>query len=153
MSVNCRFVYRFENKGTGETKEAVVTGVRSKYEAYNEARNNMTEDLNTSVRLFESNWMIKDREIAIGISEDIKVPESTIKNKIESLRGVESTDKIDSGSRDEHVVYYIRTESLLNEDYLIDKIRDMFKEIDNEDQDELVNDILVIINPPYYVND
>lgn len=149
MSISCRFVYRFKNKRTGRTSERVVTGINSKYEAYQTARKMMIDELDVSIRKFESEWMIDDKEVAIGVSKNIAYNSTRIKNELRSLEGVEKVDRVESKEHDDHMVYYIRTEELLNEDYIIDKVRNMFRNIDSV-ENQLSDEILVIINPPYF---
>lgn len=151
MSVSCRFVYRFKNKRTDETSEQVVTGVNSKYEAYQIARETMTEELDTTIREFESKWMIEDREVAVGVSKGIEYDDIALRDRLRSLDGIEKVDKVDPDEHSKHMVYYIRTGELLNEDYIIDKVRDMFRSIE-PDLDDVAEDILIIVNPPYYPN-
>lgn len=151
MSVSCRFVYRFKNKRTDETSEQVVTGVDSKYEAYQIARKEMIRDLDTSIREFESRWMIEDREVAVGVSKGIEYDEVDLRERLRSLNGIKKVDKVEPEEHSKHMVYYIRTGKFLNEDYIIDKVRDMFRSIE-PDLDDVAEDILIIINPPYYPN-
>jgi hypothetical protein len=146
MNVSCRFVYRFEKIGGSNTKEVVVEEAQSSYDAYQVARDKMMEQTQLDIRSFETQWELKESEIAIGVS---KFPRKNLSERIENIKGVKSASRLQSEGKSQQDIYFVKLSDLINEAYVIDKIQGMI--LDAEiDEDSSLTEILIIFNPQYY---
>lgn len=147
MSIKCRFVYEFKNTKNDQTRKVSITGCKSKFESYQKARDRLINKLSTDIREFESNWVINNTEIAMGLSKNLDIDNRKIRDEINKYDGVKSIKKLDTNEYSEHILYAIQTQPNINEDYIIDEIREYFNSINELNQD--VTKILFLINPKY----
>jgi hypothetical protein len=147
MNVSCRFVYRFEKIETSETEEVVVEDAQSSFDAYQRAREKMIDKTKSDIRSFESQWDLKESEIAIGVS---KFPKKDLTNNLANISGVKSANRLEANDHTNHDLYFVKLSDLINEAYVIDKIRGIISDVEIEDGEKDITEILIIFNPQYY---
>lgn len=145
MSVSQHFVFRFRKPSSNESREVIINNKIGETEAYNEARSEITQDLETSIREFESNWMLQRKDIALGISLPEDVSRQRFVSKIEGIEGVEDIEAF-TGNKGYRWQYNLWTRDGINNTYIIDLIREM---VDDKDAQSEAN-LLVVIDPPYH---
>lgn len=146
MSVACRFVYHFSKLGSKKEERVVVNDVQSTFKAYQIARSKMMDKTGLDIRTFESRWQVEESEIAVGVVDSLD--KERLRDKIEQVNGVESAELMRSEGEKNHIVYLVDLCDQINEDYVIDKIRTIIRELDgNEPVDK--SEILIVFDPSY----
>jgi len=146
MSVACRFVYHFSKLGSQKEERVVVNDVQSTFKAYQIARSKMMDMTGLDIRTFESRWQVEESEIAVGVVDSLD--KESLRDKIERVNGVESAELMRSEGEKNHIVYLVDLSDKINEDYVIDKIRTIIRELDvNEPVDK--SEILIVFDPSY----
>lgn len=146
MSVACRFVYHFSKLGSNKEERVVVNDVQSTFKAYQIARSKMMDKTGLDIRTFESRWQVEESEIAVGVVDSLD--KERLRDKIEQVNGVESAELMRSEGEKNHIVYLVDLCDQINEDYVIDKIRTIIRELDgNEPVDK--SEILIVFDPSY----
>lgn len=146
MSVACRFVYHFSKLGSQEEERVVVNDVQSTFKAYQIARSKMMDMTGLDIRTFESRWQVEESEIAVGVVDSLD--KESLRDRIEQVNGVESAELMRSDGEKNHTVYLVDLSDQINEDYVIDKIRTIIRDLDVDDPvDE--SEILIVFDPSY----
>lgn len=146
MSVACRFVYHFSKLGSQEEERVVVNDVQSTFKAYQIARSKMMDMTGLDIRTFESRWQVEESEIAVGVVDSLD--KESLRDRIEQVNGVESAELMRSDGEKNHIVYLVDLSDQINEDYVIDKIRTIIRDLDVDDPvDE--SEILIVFDPSY----
>lgn len=146
MSVVCRFVYHFSKLGSQEEERVVVNDVQSTFKAYQIARSKMMDMTGLDIRTFESRWQVEESEIAVGVVDSLD--KESLRDRIEQVNGVESAELMRSDGEKNHTVYLVDLSDQINEDYVIDKIRTIIRDLDVDDPvDE--SEILIVFDPSY----
>lgn len=150
MTINCCFVFRFKNKNTGELEQLLVDDEKSVYDAYNLARKNIIDKLDIDIRNFESEWSKEESKIAVRLYGMVPISDNEIEDRLDNIEGVNETDFIKSQESDKkQTIYYIDPEKSLNQDYILDNIRNLLDTLDIG-RHYVNKDILVLIDPKYY---
>jgi hypothetical protein len=115
-------------------------------EAYNEARKRIINEVDTSIRDFETEWMLERKDIALGISVNGNKSRDRLISRIRDVDGVDEVQNLMIRSNYEWQ-YNLQTKEGINSTYVIDRIRDISSNYLKTDESE--SKMLIVIDPPY----
>lgn len=144
VQISQQYTFRFKEGDSGRSESVNITGQIDRTKAYESARNQLLKSENVDIREFESNWDLYRTEYSIGVTETPSPEELDIESTIKRIDGVEKVKMIEDES--ENNTYYIQTQDIINEEYIIDSIK---RYIQNQEV-EGMESILFVINPQYY---
>lgn len=145
MSVKQHFVFRFRKPSSNESREVIINNKIGESEAYNEARDEITQDLGISIREFESQWMLHRKDIALGLNLPENKSRQRFVSDIENIEGVEDVEAF-TGNKGYKWQYNLWTREGINNTYIIDEVR----EIVPDEETQSKGDLLIVIDPPYH---
>ena len=144
MNVNQKFVFKFLNATTGEAETGEVDSIKGESEAYARAREKIIERKNLSIREFERDWVLDRKQASLGVKDTSELTKESIREGIEYIEGVDSVTEVEAARY--QWKFYIVTDPVIKEDYILDQIKELFSEIDNKSEER---DILIVLNPPF----
>lgn len=146
VSVTQHFVFRFRKPSSNESANILIDDEIGETEAYNEARKRIIDEVETSIRDFETEWMLERKDIALGISVDGDASRKTLISKIQNINGVDEVESftVSNGYRWQ---YNLQTREGINNTYVIDRIRDISSDYTGEDSED--SKMLIVVDPLY----
>lgn len=146
MSVNQHFIFRFCRPSSNESTNVLIDDEIGEKEAYNEARKRIINEVDTSIRDFETEWMLERKDIALGISVNGNKSRDRLISRIRDVDGVDEVQNLMIRSNYEWQ-YNLQTKEGINSTYVIDRIRDISSNYLKTDESE--SKMLIVIDPPY----
>lgn len=146
VSVNQHFIFRFSKPSSNESANILIDDEIGETEAYNEARKRIINEVNTSIRDFETEWMLERKDIALGISVDGNGSRKRLISRIKDIDGVDNIQDFVVRKNYEWQ-YNLQTKEGINSTYVIDRIRDISSDYLKTDDEG--SKMLIVIDPPY----
>lgn len=146
VSVNQHFIFRFRKPSSNESTNVLIDDEIGETEAYNEARKRIINEVDTSIRDFETEWMLERKDIALGVSVDGDKSRKRLISRIKDVDGVSDIQTFVVRSNYEWQ-YNLQTKEGINSTYVIDRIRDISSNYLETDEGE--SKMLIVIDPPY----